>query len=76
MQPMEGDRSKRAIARIEDALARIEAAAGHFAASPADAPPQSNDEELAALRERHERLRSAVVQSLEQIDAMIEGRGA
>jgi hypothetical protein len=63
---MEGERTSRAMARIEAALDRIEAAArqpvGHH---------QGGDFE--ELRHRHERLRAAVQDGLEQLDALIEG---
>lgn len=62
---MDEDRSSRALARIEQALARIEAAARRPA-------PVSDDAELVALRTRHDRLRSAVQGSLQQLDQLIE----
>ncbi|MFM5917725.1 MAG: hypothetical protein ACKOOL_09355 [Novosphingobium sp.] len=61
---MEADRSNKAIARIEAALARIERATPR-----ADSP----DSELEALRERHARLRAAVQGSLEELDQLIDG---
>ena len=63
---MEADRSTTALARIEAALARIEAAAAAQRANPAGA-------ELAGLRTKHDRLRAAVQDSLEQLDQLIEG---
>lgn len=63
---MDGDRSERALARIEAALARIEVAAQ----KPRN---QGDDGELTRLRDRHARLRLAVSESLAQLDAMIEG---
>jgi len=63
---MTDDRSSRALARIETALARIEAAARRPAPMPRDA-------ELAALQARHDRLREAVQGSLQQLDQLIEG---
>ncbi len=63
---MDDDRSSRALARINQALGRIEAALAHPRPAAADA-------ELAALRLRHERLRTAVQGSLEQLDQLIEG---
>jgi hypothetical protein len=62
---MDEDRSSRAFARIEQALARIEAAARRPG-------PASDDAELAALRTRHDRLKTAVQGSLEQLDQLIE----
>lgn len=67
---MEEDRSSRALARIEQALARIEAAAR---APRAPAPAAAPDGDLAALQARHDRLKSAVQGSLEQLDQLIEG---
>lgn len=63
---MDEDRSSSALSRIEQALARIEAAARAPRASAADA-------DLAALSARHERLKLAVQGSLEQLDQLIEG---
>ena len=63
---MDGDRSKSAIARIEAALSRIEAAA-------ARPPAPSGDQELGKLRDKHDRLRAAVQDSLGQLDQLIEG---
>jgi hypothetical protein len=63
---MSGDRSERALARIEAALARIEAAASN-------ARSGDNDGEVEQLRARHAKLRSAVTESLAQLDAMLEG---
>lgn len=62
---MDGDRSRRALARIEAALARIEAASHRSGTASGG--------ELAALKERHERLRAAVQDGLEQLDSLIEG---
>jgi hypothetical protein len=63
---MNEDRSSRALARIEQALARIEVAAR----APRAAAP---DGELTSLKARHERLKLAVQGSLEQLDQLIEG---
>jgi hypothetical protein len=63
---MDADRSKAAMARIEAALARIEGAAR--APRVASTAP-----ELAELQARHDRLREAVQDSLEQLDQLIEG---
>ena len=65
---MEADRSSTAIARIEAALARIEAAA-----PSARIKPGNSDAALAALRERHARLRTAVQGSLHELDELIDG---
>ena len=62
---MSEDRSSRALARIEQALARIEAAAGRPA-------PAANDAELSALQVLHEQVVSAVLESLGQLDLLIE----
>ncbi|HEX4848480.1 MAG TPA: hypothetical protein VFV30_10075 [Novosphingobium sp.] len=62
---MDEDRSSRALARIEGALARIEAAARR--------PAASGDAALQELQARHDRLRGAVQESLEQLDQLIEG---
>jgi hypothetical protein len=65
---MDGNRTQRAVARIELALARIEAAARHPRSSSADPDP--------ALAARHARLRDAVGRSLAQLDQLIaEQRG-
>lgn len=65
---MDGDRSKRALARIEAALARIEAASRRSASA--------SGAELDELRARHARLRAAVQDGLEQLDSLIEGAQA
>ena len=64
---MNGDPSSTAIARIEAALARIEAAAARPRA------PVGGGEDLARLQSKHDRLRAAVQDSLEQLDQLIEG---
>jgi hypothetical protein len=56
---MEGASIEKALGRIEAALTRIENAA---------ARPTASDRELAA---RHERLRAAVSQSLNQLDRLL-----
>ncbi|MEQ1498012.1 MAG: hypothetical protein ABL914_05075 [Novosphingobium sp.] len=63
---MNGDPSSTAIARIEAALTRIEAAA----ARPRSA---SGADDLTNLQSKHDRLRTAVQDSLEQLDQLIEG---
>ena len=67
---MNEDRSSRALARIDQALARIEAAARR---STPITGSGSGDLELDQLRARHDRLRGAVQDSLEQLDLLIEG---
>jgi hypothetical protein len=56
---MDGASCEKALERIEAALIRIENAAGR--------PAAAADE----LRARHERLRSAVTQSLRQLDELL-----
>ena len=63
---MNEDRSSRALARIEQALARIEAA-------PRTVSPAMPSGELAGLQARHDRLKHAVQESLVQLDLLIEG---
>ncbi|MEQ1540976.1 MAG: hypothetical protein HOO94_04015 [Novosphingobium sp.] len=63
---MDGDRTARAKARIEAALARIEAAAQ-------TAGSNSGSDGLGQLQARHDRLRAAVQDSLAQLDQLIEG---
>ncbi|MBS0481017.1 MAG: hypothetical protein JSR96_02495 [Proteobacteria bacterium] len=63
---MDGDRIARAQARIDAALARIEAGTRM-------AGDSSGDNELAQLQDRHDRLRAAVQDSLDQLDQLIEG---
>ncbi len=62
---MDGDRSKRALARIEAALARIEAAVHRSG--------EASSAELEALKTRHRRLRTAVQDGLVELDSLIEG---
>ncbi|MGB3796932.1 MAG: hypothetical protein WA957_11580 [Alteraurantiacibacter sp.] len=57
---MEGDRVTRALARIEAASTRIEAAAAHR--------PQSDP----ALQARYDRLRQQAESALAEVDALIE----
>jgi hypothetical protein len=64
---MSGERSSRALARIDAALTRIEAATRRGATSGA------SSDELADLRTRHENLRAAVSDSLAELDQLIEG---
>lgn len=66
---MEDNRSSRALARIEQALVRIEAAARQ----PEPSPAPSGDADFERLRTKHERLRAAVQDSLGQLDLLIEG---
>ncbi|MDE2436786.1 MAG: hypothetical protein KGM49_11045 [Sphingomonadales bacterium] len=63
---MDGDRTARAMARIEAALARIEAGAQQAGGA-------SGSMELARLEDRHARLRAAVQDSLTELDQLIEG---
>lgn len=63
---MNGDRTSRALARIDAALARIEAA-------PRPTGPAPGGEDMARLQARHDRLRAAVQDSLDQLDQLIEG---
>lgn len=57
---MEGDRIAKALARIEAASTRIEAAAAHR--------PQSDP----ALQARYDRLRSEAEGALEEVDSLIK----
>ena len=59
---MNGASVENSLARIDAALARIEAAA---------ARPRSGDGDL---RERHDRLRAAVGESLRELDQLIANR--
>lgn len=65
---MSDDRALQAIARIERALARIEAAA-----SKASEPPKDG-EELRRLREVHQALRGKVEGAISEIDRMLAAR--
>ncbi len=64
---MDGDRCERALTRIAAAAERIEAAARKPRAG-------GDDGELAALRGRHDRLRTVITQSLAEIDQLIAGK--
>ncbi len=59
---MDGDRTEIALSRIDAALARLEAAASGL---------KGTDDGLSA---RHETLRSAVAQALNQLDTLIAGQ--
>ncbi len=61
---MDGAHFEKALERIEAALARIENAA--------DRPAQS----AARIEARHEKLKTAVAQSLRQLDEVLAGREA
>ena len=63
---MDGDRTTRALTRIDAALARIDAAARR----PAPAVPTDS-----GLAVRHNQLKDAVTQSLRQLDDLIAGGG-
>ena len=65
---MKDERAMQAIARIESALARIEAVAGKI-------PPPRDDGELRRLREVHQALRGKVEGAISQIDRLIELEG-
>lgn len=71
---MEHDRSNRALARIEAALGRIESAPRAAASGIAAADLAKDD--LERLQTRHDQLRAAVQDSLEQLDQLIEGTPA
>jgi len=62
---MDGGLVDNSLARIERALARIEAAASR----PRDSAPGDSE-----LRERHDRLRAAVGQTLRELDQLIANR--
>lgn len=62
---MDGDRTARAKARIEAALARIEAGSQRTTGTADGAA-------LAHLQARHDRLRAVVQDSLSQLDQLIE----
>ena len=64
---MNGERSSRALARIEAALERIEAAARRSGSA------SGGSEDLVELEARHARLRAAVTDSLAELDQLIEG---
>ena len=57
-----------AIARIERALARIEAAAARPAPAPSQAP---DDQEVSELRRAHQALRARVEGAIAQIDGLL-----
>lgn len=62
---MDSDRLARAMARIEAAATRIEAAAAGEGAPEANSPPD--------LKARYEHLRSEAGAALADLDALIEG---
>ena len=68
---MGDQRALDAIARLEQALARIEAAA----ACPQAPPPPDNSEDHARLREAHSALRRSIAGAIGQIDHLIESGG-
>jgi len=66
---MPDERAIVAISRIERAFARIEAVAGR-----GPTPISANDDELQALRQRHEALRDRVQGAVSQIDQLLAAR--
>jgi hypothetical protein len=64
---MQDERSLAAIARLERALSRIEAACS--------APQEMGHDELAELRDRHHSLRQKVEDAVVQIDRLLASRG-
>lgn len=64
-----------ALDRIEEALARIEAAA-NTAMTARDAAPTAPDHEDADLRRRHEDLKTCVARSLAELDDLLVARSA
>ena len=64
--PMADERALAAIRRIEQALARIEAA------SSRPKPPAADPEELRQLRDVHHALRARVEGAIGQIDRLLE----
>ena len=67
---MDTRRIDQALARLDTAIARAEAAARNLPGKPAVAP-----EEFDALRQRHDRLKSTVASSLKQLDEILAGAG-
>ena len=65
--PMADIRAMEAIDRLDQALARVEAAAGRKAALET-----RDDSELIELRQVHQTLRSKVEGAISQIDRMLE----
>jgi len=66
---MTGERSEAAVRRIEAALARIARAAD--APAPTGAPAPAAPANVAALVEKHEKLRETVAQAIAGIDKVI-----
>ena len=67
---MSEDRLILAIGRLERGLARVEAAAARRSEAPPPAPDRST--ELAALGERHERLKTSVERAIAALDRLID----
>ena len=68
---MPDQRALDAIARIERALVRIEAASSR----PRPAATPDSSEELERVREAHQRLRSRVEGAIGQLDQLLETEG-
>jgi len=66
--PMADERALAAIRRIEQALARIEAAASR----PRPAAPAADSEDLRQLRDVHQTLRAKVEGAIGQIDRLLD----
>ena len=65
---MDTRRIDQALARLDTAIARAEAAAQNLPGKSAVAP-----EEFDALRQRHDRLKTTVASSLKQLDEILAG---
>jgi hypothetical protein len=65
---MDTRRIDQALARLDTAIARAEAAARNLPGKPAVVP-----EEFDALRQRHDRLKRTVASSLKQLDEILAG---
>lgn len=66
MQSMDTRPIDQALARLDAALARAEAAAR-------DLPARADTDALAGLQERHSRLKATVATSLKQLDDILAG---
>jgi hypothetical protein len=66
-EPMAEERMSRALGRIEEAIARIEAAASRGSSQPSA--------EIESLREAHQALRGRVLGAIAQIDSLLQTEG-
>jgi hypothetical protein len=72
---MESDPFRRALTRLETAIARVERAAASLPPAAPSTDPMPGDERLALLERRHARLRAGASDALARLDRLIGAQG-